>query len=95
MTNSNNIVWVFHGAKGRFAGGVFSDAAAAEVWIEKHRLTGVLTAYPLNVGIYDWSVTNGFFTPKKPEHTKADFIGSFTSGSQDHYHYEDGLKQGG
>jgi len=95
MTNINDSVWVFHGAKGRFAGAVFSRLTDAEAWIGKHGLTGVLTAYPLNVGVYDWSVEKGFFAPKKPDHSKAEFIGSFSSGSQEHYHYEGGVRQGG
>ena len=47
---SNNIksdsAWIFHGEKGRFASGVFTSISQAEDWIEKHKLTGVLTEYP-------------------------------------------------
>jgi hypothetical protein len=33
----------------------------AEKWIHKNRLTGTLTQYPLDVGIYDWAIDNQFF----------------------------------
>ena len=40
-------LWVFNGARGTFPGGIFTDLDRAEHWIEEHRLTGTLTAYPL------------------------------------------------
>lgn len=53
-------------------------------------LSGVLTEYPLDTGTLDWAVSNDFFSPKKPEHTQANFIQSFTSARQRHEHYENG-----
>ena len=81
-------VWVFHGMGGRFTSGVFTSKEKAEQWIEHHGLTGVLTLYPLDVGVYDWALEKQLFTPKKPEHTQAEFIQKFTTASQDHYHYD-------
>ena len=92
MGETERRVWVFHGAKGRFTSAVFAELSTAETWIEKHRLTGVLTAYPLNMGAYDWAVERALFAPKKPDHSSSDFIGSFTSASQEHFHFENGLK---
>ncbi|MCL4783528.1 MAG: hypothetical protein KJZ70_10880 [Bryobacterales bacterium] len=85
-------VWVFSGAGGRFPAGVFSNLGAAEAWIAKHRLSGTLTLYHLDEGAYDWSVRNGFFTPKKPEHTRPEFVGRFAGGQQ-HHHYADGKRE--
>lgn len=90
MTIEENGVWVFHGTGGHFASGVFSSKENAEQWIERHGLTGILTLYPLDKGVYEWSLDNHSFTPKKPEHTQAGFIQKFSSASQDHYHYENG-----
>lgn len=84
------IVWVFHGMGGRFTSGVFSSRERAEAWIASHQLTGVLTCYPVDKGVYDWSIQSGFFKVKKDEQLKAEFIQKFTSASQEHYHYEDG-----
>lgn len=83
-------VWVFHGADGRFASGIFVEKMAAERWISTNKLTGVLTEYPLNTGVYDWALQKGYFFPKTEEHTSSVFIGKFTTASQEHFHYEDG-----
>ena len=83
-------VWVFHGDGATFASGVFSDYAQAEGWINKHKLSGMLTEYPLNQGAYDWCVEKEYFTPKKPPHYEGKFIGRFTSASQEHFRFEGG-----
>lgn len=83
-------VWAFHGINARFISGVFESKTLAEKWISEHKLTGVLTEYPLNFGAYDWAVSLGYFTPKKDEHKTPEYIGKFSSASQDHYHYTDG-----
>ncbi|MFK7979510.1 MAG: hypothetical protein AB8G86_05985 [Saprospiraceae bacterium] len=85
-----NSVWVFHGAGSRFTSGVFTDKTIAEEWITKNMLTGILTKYPINIGTYDWAISESFFEPKKEKHKSAEFIQKFTSASQEHYHYENG-----
>lgn len=82
-------IWVFNGG-GTFPSGVFSDLEAAEAWIRAHSLTGVLTAYPLNQGVYDWATQQGHFKPKREHHGTASHVGRFSSASQPHIHYEDG-----
>lgn len=84
-------VWIFNGENARFPGGVFGSRAQAEKWIMQHRVSGVLTEYPLNVGVYDWAVSSGHFTPKRPEHSSSLFIGGFSSAVQNHFHYENGI----
>lgn len=84
-------VWIFCGAGSRFPAGVFTDKDAALDWILRHQLTGVLSAYPLNAGVYDWAVLQGHFTPaSEHEHTPG-FVQKFTSASQEHYHVENGV----
>jgi len=83
-------VWVFNGPNGKFSGGVFAERQLAESWILKHKLTGTLTLYPLNIGVYDWTIANNFFDPSKEKEYQPDFIGSFSSASQEHYHYLNG-----
>ncbi|WP_041258136.1 DUF7710 domain-containing protein [Fibrella aestuarina] len=85
-----NGVWIFHGEGGRFSSGVFLTKATAEDWINQRQLSGTLTLYPLDIGVYDWSLEKGYFVIEKEEHNKATFIQRFTTGSQEHYHYEDG-----
>lgn len=43
----------------------FSSVSKAEEWIKKHKLSGVLTAYPLNDGVYDWAISHDFLVFKK------------------------------
>jgi hypothetical protein len=89
-------VWIFHASEARFAGGVFEDVASAESWIEKHRLTGLLTAYPVGESCLDWAIRTGSLGMKeeKLKQKSADpaFVGGFTSAAQDHFHYEDGKR---
>jgi len=83
-------VWIFNGARSNFPSAAFSQRALAEEWIKKHRLTGTLTRYPIDMGVYEWALDRGYFSPSKDEHRTALFIGKFSSASQEHYHYEDG-----
>jgi len=87
---SINEMWVFHGEGGRFSSGVFTDLALGEEWIKNNKLTGILSKYPINIGVYDWAVENGLFEVKKDSETSSQFIQKFTSASQEHYHFESG-----
>ena len=87
-----NDIWVFCGANGQFPSGVFSDLAVAEAWIAQYFLSGVLTKYPVNEGVFDWAVKRNFFRPSAPHHQTPDFIGKFTSAVMDHYHFEGGQR---
>lgn len=55
-------VWVFNGQGGQFPGGVFSSRKLAEAWIRFRWLTGVLTAYPLDEGCFDWALRQDLIT---------------------------------
>ncbi|HEY4289738.1 MAG TPA: hypothetical protein VGN00_21705 [Puia sp.] len=74
----------------KFCGGVFSTREKAEQWILRYKLSGILTKYPLDMGVYDWAIENHKFNPKKEIHFQPDFIGGFSSATQEHYHYESG-----
>jgi hypothetical protein len=87
-------VWIFNEEGAAFPGAVFSSKAIAESWIAKHRLSGTLTLYPVDEGVYDLFVAQGWFKPKRPEHLEPAFIGGFTQASQDHEHYEEGRRLG-
>lgn len=91
--NSYDFVWIFNGSKGKFPGGVFRSLNIAENWIRSHRLTGVLTGYPLDIGSFEWANANGLVSSKAKAQADRDFIGSFSSASFEHYHYEAGEKQ--
>jgi hypothetical protein len=92
---SMNSVWVFNGEGGTFPSGVFSARETAETWIARHRLSGCLTNYPVDLPLYEWAITNGHFTPKFPSHQNAEFIQRFSSAYLEHYHYEVGVACGG
>ena len=86
-------VWLFSGVGSHFATGAFERLEDAEGWISKHRLSGVLTKYPVNFGAYDWAISEGLFRPKTDEHTSGSFIGRFGCASFEHYHYEEGKRE--
>lgn len=86
-------VWVFNGER-RFPGGVFSTLEAAESWIRLHRLSGIVTAYPLDEGCWDWALRTGRHSLSearlRQKQADAAWIGGFSTAYQEHYHYEDG-----
>ncbi len=81
-------VWIFNGNRNHFPSAVFTERRLAEDWIRRNQLEGTLTAYPLDISVFEWAIERGYFTPKKAEHTSADFIANFSSASQDHDHFE-------
>jgi hypothetical protein len=88
---SNTFVWVFVGEHAAFPSGVFTTRERADSWIRNHRLSGVLTAYPVDQGAYDWAIDQGFFNPKNDDKRTPDFIGKFSSAMQEHFHYAEGV----
>jgi len=85
-------IWCFNGGS-QFPGGVFDDLELARHWIERHKLSGVLTGYPLNAGVFDWAVEQGYLSAAvklKAERIGPDFVARFTSASQPHFHFESG-----
>ena len=93
--NSLDFVWVFVGAGARFPSAVFIEKSAATGWISGHRLSGVLTKYPVGVGLYDWALSMRYFTPKRDDQKTPEFVGRFTCASLEHCHYEGGQALGG
>jgi hypothetical protein len=85
-------VWVFDGAGGKFPAAVFSTVGKAEEWIGKHMLTGVLTWYPLDVGVYEWVIEKGYWEPKRDDQRTPEFIQRFSSAHTGHHHYENGRR---
>jgi hypothetical protein len=88
MNKMMNTIWVFNGSRAQFPSGVFTQREIAEQWIHENRLNGTLTAYPLDIGTFDWAVSKGYFTPKRDDQRSSEFIQRFSSASQEHYHYE-------
>jgi hypothetical protein len=85
-------LFLFHAPNNsRFCSGVFLTVDIAEEWIKKHKLSGVLTKYPVDIGIYDWALKNGNFVVTQEKQKQPDFIGGFSSATLEHYHYEDGI----
>jgi hypothetical protein len=89
---AESTVWVFVAPEATFPSGVFGSLEQADQWIAKNQLSGVLTEYPVGVGVYDWAVTRGVFTPRPGKVIDAAFVGRFTSAAMLHFHYEDGVR---
>lgn len=85
-------VWIFLGDGARWPSGVFSSRETAVRWIAEHHLTGMITEYPVDVGVYEWAVDAGAFRPGKPQHSSSGFIGGFTTAAQEHRHFTDGIR---
>jgi len=89
-----NNIWIFVGLHGErnasFPSGAFSSFETADGWIRENKLSGTLTEYPIDVGVYDWAIANGRFKPKRPDQASPEFVQRFTTASQQHYHYENG-----
>ena len=85
-------VWVFNGARSNFPSGVFTTRKHAEAWIASHRLTGTLTRYPLDEGVFEWAIARGYFTPTREDQKSSDFVGRFSAAQQEHYHYDEGAQ---
>jgi hypothetical protein len=83
-------VWVFSGDGGRYPSGIFTSKERAAEWIARYRLSGMLTAYPIDEGVFSWAVRTGVFTAKSEKHSSSEFIQTFTTAAQDHFHYEQG-----
>ena len=88
-------VWIFVGAQAAFPGGVFCELEAAEAWILKHQLSGTLSRYPVDDGVYDYSLRRGWFAPRTDQQRSSNFIERFSSASLEHYHYERGMRDVG
>ncbi len=89
-------VWIFVGAVSGRPGGVFTSLELAEQWIHQNKLSGTLSAYPVDQGCLDWAIENQV-TNLKAEKLEAkrvdpDFVGGFSTASQEHYHYENGSR---
>ena len=91
-------VWVFNTAGRHFPGGVFTRLDLAESWIVANRLTGVLTQYPVDEGCLEWAIRTGRTGMKAEtlDRKRSDpaFVGGFSSASQEHHHYEAGVRRG-
>jgi hypothetical protein len=85
-------VWVFHGEEAQFTSAVFTEQSKAEAYIKKHSLSGLLTEYPLDIGIYEWVISKDYWKPKYPSQRSPKFIGGFTSAYLNHYHYRSGVR---
>lgn len=90
MTDKPAMVWIFHGDGARFASGVFRSREEGTTWIAEHKLTGVLTEYPLGVGAYDDAVARGLFRPTRDHHGTAAHIAQFSPGRTEHIHFVEG-----
>lgn len=89
---TNKFVWVFKGAGNSvFPSAIFTTKSEAENWIKENVLSGVLTKYPLDISLYDWSIKNEYFRPKNDFQKNAKTIGSFNSAYLEDYHYIDGV----
>ncbi len=83
-------IWIFNG-ENMFPSGVFETEEMAFEWISKNKLSGILTCYPLNIGVYDWAIKEEYFTPKKEHQKTPEFISKFSAAALRHYHIEDGV----
>ncbi len=88
-------IWIFHSARSNFPSAVSSTLGTAERWIQLNKVTGVLTAYPLDEGVFDWALRMDLVSDRvRPRGKDPIFVAGFSSAMQEHYHYEDGARAG-
>ena len=91
---SDNFIWLFNGCSSKgisgFPSGIFNTIEHAEYVIKNNRLSGTLTKYPIDTFVYDYAISNGWFTPKKDYQKEPSFIQRFSSAYLEHYRYEEG-----
>ncbi len=91
-------IWVFLGDGGNFPSAAFNDFKSIEKWVSDNKLTGMISALPMNQGFFDWAVENDAISMKEEKIAlkKKDsrFIATFTTASIDHWHYENGVQSG-
>lgn len=88
-------MWLFNGARCAAPSGAFTASERGDRWIRSNRLTGTLTAYPVDLGVYDWAIACGSFRPKGPRYEGSSFVQRFTSAAQSHVHYTAGRREAG
>jgi hypothetical protein len=93
----NNNIWIFIGENGRFPSASFSQLSDAEAWVSKNKLSGMLSAMPLNQGLFEWAVENDALNMKpetlKEKSNDPKFIATCTTASLEHYHFENGIRE--
>ena len=93
-SSSEDFVWVFNGCTSKgiagFPSGVFDTLELAECCIQSNKLSGTLTKYPIDALVYDYAISNGWYTQKKDYQKEPSFIQKFSSPYLEHYHYENG-----
>ena len=76
----------------RMPSGLFSTQIGAEKWISDNRLTGVLTEFPVDIGVLDWAIRFAGFSPPPEKRSSPAYVGRFTSGAVVHFHFEGGVR---
>jgi hypothetical protein len=87
---NRDTVWIFHGEQAQFAAAVFTSEADALSWAAAHRVSGIVTEYPVGNGCYDLAVARGSFTPSKPHHGTPEHVATFSPGWTRHIHLTNG-----
>ena len=85
-------MWVVQGSRASFPSAIFSSKEKAVQWIEKYKISGMLSKYPIDISIYDWTIMKGFFKPKRDDQTTPDFIQSFSTVYIEDSQYVDGIE---
>ncbi|PJK11254.1 hypothetical protein CO608_02005 [Lysobacteraceae bacterium NML08-0793] len=89
--NDKFYVWVVQGSKANFPPAIFSSREKAIEWIEKYKISGMLSKYPLDISVYDWTIMNNFFNPKRDDQKTPEFIQTFSSAYIEDSQYVDGV----
>jgi hypothetical protein len=92
--NKRESIFVFNGENANFALGIYSTKEKALDFIVTNKLSGVLTKYPLDIDVYNWTIEEDFFKVKNEQQKTAKFIQNFSSAYLEHWHIENGLIEG-
>ncbi len=62
----------------------FRTLAAGDRWVRTLKPSGMLTEYPMNIGVFEWATARGVFKPRRDDQRATPFIETFSDASQAH-----------
>ena len=83
-------VWIFMGDRGQYPMAVWSSLDAAHKFIHDEQLSGSLTAYFVDIPVYEWAKKTGKFKPGKDQQRSVKFRQTFSNKYQEHYNFTNG-----
>lgn len=80
-------IWIIQNSENSNLIACFLNKNDAEKYIQDNHIKCMLTQYPVNISVYDWVISNDYWTPKIEPQKSAAFKANFSSAYLEHDHY--------